>query len=347
MLNTKTDRWLSAHLYYNEPWETFLVNAVVPFADTVIKTGAAQQFFFIRYWDRGPHVRLRFKAKTDVINTILLPNLQEHFSTYFEQCPSFRTEPNYPETFPPHYQWYANNSVQLIDYSGEADRFGGLIGLEISEQQFQLSSITTLKAIAARHRLWTYDDALAHAIRLHLCFAHAVGFKIAEAIQFFDMIYQNWLPRTIPLLKEKLTDEAYDQELEDVRKMFLRTWLFQKKPLLKHHRFFWEALEDGSITEQAIYADWVTGNKTIRRQLEGAFEHGQLQERSEKYSYKHQNVPNKLLWSLYSDYVHMTNNRLGILNKDESFLAFLIMKSLTELQREQALETVHSNRQMS
>ena len=30
----------------------------------------------------------------------------------------------------------------------------------------------------------------------------------------------------------------------------------------------------------------------------------------------------------YADYLHLTNNRLGVLNRDEGYLAYLMMRSM-------------------
>ena len=51
MTDVLTSKWLSAYLYYNEPWETFLVEAVEPYVKTVMQTGIAEQYFFIRAID--------------------------------------------------------------------------------------------------------------------------------------------------------------------------------------------------------------------------------------------------------------------------------------------------------
>jgi len=36
-------------------------------------------------------------------------------------------------------------------------------------------------------------------------------------------------------------------------------------------------------------------------------------------------------WMHMADYMHMTNNRLGILNRDESYMAFLLTESLQRI----------------
>jgi hypothetical protein len=34
------------------------------------------------------------------------------------------------------------------------------------------------------------------------------------------------------------------------------------------------------------------------------------------------------LWAIYDSYIHMLNNRLGIMNRDEGYLGFLIKEVL-------------------
>lgn len=41
-------------------------------------------------------------------------------------------------------------------------------------------------------------------------------------------------------------------------------------------------------------------------------------------------------WLIYDSYVHMTNNRSGVLNRDEGYLGYLMAKSV-ELLIEQAV----------
>ena len=36
-------------------------------------------------------------------------------------------------------------------------------------------------------------------------------------------------------------------------------------------------------------------------------------------------------WAIYDSYIHMTNNRLGILNRDEGYLGYLIKEGLAEM----------------
>src|SRR5438874_11952323 len=54
--------WRSYHLFRAEPWEEFLCTGVRPLVDELADAGLTEGFFFIRYWERGPHIRLRLKT---------------------------------------------------------------------------------------------------------------------------------------------------------------------------------------------------------------------------------------------------------------------------------------------
>src|SRR5688572_26222679 len=105
--------WLASYLYYNEPWEGFLKNAVSPFVKNVLEEKLAESYFFIRYWERGPHIRLRFYGDPDVLDTIVKPRLKSYFDDYFIKFSSERFEPEMIRQLPEEQQWFSNNSVQF------------------------------------------------------------------------------------------------------------------------------------------------------------------------------------------------------------------------------------------
>ena len=99
-------------------------------------------------------------------------------------------------------------------------------------------------------------------------------------------------------------------------------------------------LENDYEFEEQMLNAWISKNKIIKTKLEEASKFKQLSPRESIY-----NLPEKtsqmispeeeLLWNFYADYLHLTNNRLGILNKDEGYLGFLIMQSLQTLLSDQ------------
>ncbi len=328
--------WLAAHLYYNEPWEVFITKAIEPYIRTVMRTGIAKQYFFLRYWERGPHIRLRFRGDATVLEQLLQPNLEEHFYNYFDAKPSERTEPNYPPDLPRDYLWLPNNSVQWIDYEPESNRYGGAIGVKIAERQFQASSDIVLQYIRQKGLKWSYDDALGTAIKLHLSFAHTLGLNMEDITRFFGMIFFNWLPRALQMRPVKGDNEKYRLKIQETLQAFGQSFEMQKGALLPFHQQLWEALETDEGFEEDILNTWITSNAVVRLQYETALTNGQLAARQQRYHLPDDlraDLPadQELLWNIYADFVHMTNNRLGILNKDEGYLGYLIMESMQTL----------------
>ncbi len=330
-----TSSWLAAYLYYNEPWERLLTEALLPYAEIVLSTGIANSFFFVRYWEKGPHIRLRFKADPEVIEKILRSNLEEHFLNYFESVPSFRTEPPYPAQLPDTYKWHPNNSVQYAPYVPETDRYGGPAGIVLAEQQFALSSKTVLQYILSKGQHWSYDDALGVAIKLHLSFAHTTGMDRVEAHRFFTFFFDNWLPHSmagLPNLQHKLD---FQKQLNATRESFDKAFDIQKESLIQFHKTLWTGLSSNRTFEEEALNLWIAKNKEIARQLTAAERENRLKQRTASHRYNNKATTGELppLWGHYADYIHLTNNRLGIHNKDEGYLAYLMMRSIEALEQ--------------
>ena len=324
---------LAAHLFYNEPWEALLVEGVLPYVETTLKTGIAQQYFFIRYWERGPHLRLRFFGETSLLRDVLQANLREHFQSYFNSKPSKRIEPNYPERVPEEYRWKANNSIYFVAYEPELERYGGEQGMALSERHFFHSSRIVLQNLENKAGRWTYEDALGVAIKLHLSFAHAVGMDLATATAFFHFIFYNWLPRSFQFQRQKNKSAAIREQSRETLQAFEEAFDSQRSALLSFHQSLWQALETQQEFEEAGLNEWIAENRQTSALLKEAQQQRQLQPRPLKHQYTTKTrIPltslQKQLWMQYADYLHMTNNRLGILNRDEGYLAYLMMKSL-------------------
>ncbi|MFT5167517.1 MAG: thiopeptide-type bacteriocin biosynthesis protein [Saprospiraceae bacterium] len=333
MPKPKNENWLSVHLFYNEPWETFLVEAVAPYVETVLKTGIAQSYFFVRYWKRGPHIRLRFKGEPKALEEVLKPNLLEHFNSYFEDNPSIRTEPEYPEDLPLSQRWLPNNSIQVKTYLREYGRYGGSSGMILSEEQFQLSSATVLDYFSTQEDAHAYHEILGAAIRLHISFVYSIGLSVSEAVTFFELIFENWLPAAFEIFENNTPEEVIREKLKETMALFYESFEEQTEDLIPFHQNLWDDLKSGDSFESDALNNWIQENQRLSLELSQAAETGELSPRTDPYILSEaffQKVPekNQLLWHIFADYVHMTNNRLGILNQDEAYLAYLMMKSL-------------------
>lgn len=326
--NDTTGTWLAAYLYCGEPWEKFLIEAVKPFVEKTMENRWADRFFFIRYWERGPHIRLRFKGNAETLEKKVKPQLDSYFPEYFREHPTQRDTPEYIEKLPPEQQWFPNDSVQYIDYEPEIDRYGGPNGIHIAERQFEASSRAVF-AVIEESGDWGYDRALGAAIQLHLGFAFALGMDLVETGEFFSRISTTWFSRAYGHTPDTPKDEIKERQ-EITLNAFEENFQRQKPTLVPYHQTLWSAFTEEMEFEQEWINQWLKNMTSIKNELITAQEQNLLVIPQWFRPETGKEIPEhrRQLWVILESYIHMTNNRLGILNRDEAYLGYLIKESL-------------------
>ncbi len=327
METTKT--WLAAHLYYATPWESFLTDAVAPLVNMVLKEKIVEQFFFIRYNEKGPHIRLRFKGDTMKINNELKPFIAHHFNQYFQAYPSILSIPD--DEIPK--GWFPNNSLQFIPYEPEVDRYGGRNGLKVAERQFHLSSQVTLDMLA-NSKGWSYQTALSSAIQMHLALIYALGMDLDESKAFFSFFSQQWMFSTYHLLSETKLKVGSRKKGDQIGEWFELSYKEQRNSIVPFVQHMWEALMNcEGATEINWLERWINGMKVIGMDLERLHKANKLTfpYDARQFNCKDISLEKKERWTIYFSYVHMINNRLGLLNQDEAFIGYLLASALDEV----------------
>ena len=329
-------QWISIHLYYSQPWNDLLVKRIMPFVHPTLETGLVERFFFVRYWHRGPHVRLRFYGQKDQLESILIPNITSYLEDYFEFHPSYRNDPDYPEGFPETEKWLPNNSVQVVKYTPEYHRYGGADGILIAEQHFDSSSRVIFKKFLEKENGWNYEDAMAIGVLLNITMVHGMRLDKTEAVQFFNMFAQTWMPRVVASKKRELKNESLENIRSQISIDFQRSFRAQKDQIVPYITALWDQLDQDLEFEEPYMNDWYKSQTEVGRGLVLLQANGGLKPRPEtmKYSFDIEEAYSDAKlerWMHMADYMHMTNNRLGILNRDESYLAFLLTESLQRI----------------
>jgi thiopeptide-type bacteriocin biosynthesis protein len=133
--------WLYAKLYTGTATgDEVLRDCVAPLISKTIAVGAADSWFFIRYADPEPHVRLRLHGDPDRLTREVLPLVQTAGLEAVARGISWR--------------------VQLDTYEREVERYGGDEGIVLSEQLFCADSdavlgiVETLSGDAAADVRW-------------------------------------------------------------------------------------------------------------------------------------------------------------------------------------------------
>ncbi|MGH3521276.1 MAG: thiopeptide-type bacteriocin biosynthesis protein [Mycobacterium sp.] len=81
-------RWVSAHLYYHDPLDELLRRAVHPLVGELAAGGLIDGFFFVRYWQGGPHVRLRARLPGQAEAQPVQRLIEERIGRFFVHHPS-------------------------------------------------------------------------------------------------------------------------------------------------------------------------------------------------------------------------------------------------------------------
>lgn len=148
-------RWTSVHCFLADPAlaERFLVERAAPVAKAWHAGGEVQRWFFVRYWEGGPHLRLRFEGTVAPAAAVEVladgidrwtsadpPRREAYYAAH-----SFDGAPVDRDALP----WFAEGSVVAIDYQPEVVRYGGPAAMARSEALFERSSELALALVSA------------------------------------------------------------------------------------------------------------------------------------------------------------------------------------------------------
>ncbi len=313
------NQYLSFYIYYAEPWESLLLGAVHPLVKKLVDQELITQYFFIRYWEQGPHLRLRLKKSPTATEAEVSKIVLENLNNFILKYPSKLFLSPEMEEHKLKESWRNNNQVLSISYQPETARYGGQAGLPLAELQFFASSRVVLNELIETPN-WSYDIALGAAIKLHLGFAFSTGMTQENVVKFFEKNCRDWLPRAIDNSENKL-------QQKQILAQFEKAYSTQKPAIFPYIQGIWEELKNNPTgSGSSSWENWLSINQAVYTNLK-LLSQGDLLE----FNLDHHNEPDAVIWNMLSDFLHMTNNRLGVLNRDEGFLAFMLAKALKEL----------------
>jgi thiopeptide-type bacteriocin biosynthesis protein len=224
--------WLSAHIFYSGNPQLLLNHLVSPLLQDTGHTA-----FFIRYWENGPHIRLRIKVKDDGIPE-LKALLAERCSSFFARYPAL----------------YRSDALQYIPYQPEVQRYGNAQSMPWAERQFVASSAYVLQHIRNTPS-WDDSTALLHAIRLNMALLFALQEDQAFTLHCCGSFIRSWLPR--------LFDPARDGQEQEQHYTALMQSRFDAHaaPLTTATANLWENMEQG--TAEPGLQTFIHSNKEV------------------------------------------------------------------------------------
>jgi thiopeptide-type bacteriocin biosynthesis protein len=329
--------WISLHIFYVGALEPLLLDAVDPLVQDLRAQQALERFFFIRYWQEGPHLRLRLLPAAGVEQEDVQKQAEEALRAYLKRSPSLytlhneRRSPSYKEMFLAEYslekwrEFYGdsdemplrpNNSVHAIPYEPEDGRYGGSAGVELAEWHFEQSSDMALKLMRTTN-LHVRSILLGLALQLAVSLSVGLLEDQAQVARFFAHYEQFWTrnygrAQTTPASFEKKyirMEATLQRRICDLRQSVLQGVQGQQTPLE------WE---------------WIEHVRELKARLKLLVAEKKLVFQNALTDHQPQTFDDLLATAslLLTSYIHMTNNRLGAHILDEMYLAYLIRRTL-------------------
>jgi thiopeptide-type bacteriocin biosynthesis protein len=328
MTTTTSKNYVSVHIYYNATdLRPVLLGCVDPLVRQLEDDNLLSRYFFIRYWEGGSHVRLRLLAASPDAAGELQRRTETAIREFLEERPSFfdadkealrplmRTLFEYEYGAEEFIRLYGedgampiadNNTFEYCPYKPEYDRYGGDDGIELSEQHFQVSSSIALEALRDTNS-HLRSSILGLALQLMTHFGFAVFEDKDEVIEFFRGYVSRWQGLSVPDSVVEGFQAMYDRQAPRIQAHFAQVG--------KIHQQL-ETADDGVLSKWLRHAFWLRDN-IVRLHQEGRLE---LKPPAA--------TPKEALRRLLTSYIHMMNNRLGVLILEEVYLARMIVRAL-------------------
>jgi len=324
-------RWLAAHLFftretgiYTGECDEVVLGIAEPFVRRCQREGWIDGWFFIRYSEYGPHVRLRLHGRSEVLDEVVWPALREHVRAHYSDVaferPDVPAMPAYPPVPPaegesePEAGPFRLTHAALIDYEPETDRYGGPDGVRLAERMFEASSeaaCSLLQKTSRTERSSRLGKGLLTMVELFHVFSHGDRAAAARWANQYNIGYLRGVARD---------EEARGAWLG----AFDSGYGSQADTLGEYVEEVWSRMDEGEPLSDALdlYRD---GLLEVRGHFRDLFDAGRLTAPMEPYTYT---AWETAVGGIGSSYLHMTNNRLGITIQEESYLAYLIMRTL-------------------
>jgi thiopeptide-type bacteriocin biosynthesis protein len=200
-----------------------------------------------------------------------------------------RVQPLLKQTFP---------NSRFSRYQQELNRYGGIYGIVLAEKIFEASSNVILSFLKENEP--TYEQSLGFALQLNICMSYALGMDKVETIAFFDHLASN-----------------------GEKSLYTKNFEKQKDAILPFLSQLWSSLEEKIPFDKPWFNNWIQTITDIGKEIKRAYTNNKLYPLDPKKGH-----PQNPLWYLYESYIHMNNNRLGIYNMDEPYIAYILKETL-------------------
>lgn len=313
-------QWLSAHLFhsggiYASECDDILLDVITPFVQQAEAAIGLRRWFFVRYGEGGPHVRLRLlpyaaSAERPLRNLLCDAARAQNATIVVDEFPSTS-------------EVASNRSIVTnlcwVAYEPEVERYGGAAAIELAEDSFHRSSCTAIEVV--RRTRVSRSARLARGLLATLAAMYAFFPTRSGVCEFARRYATGYLRQLTPLTGETDRLLAMFREERDRQSDVLAQYIEETLKCL-------ETAESLPVDLARIHGDM----QNARSQLADLSSKGVILQPSWWRASAATNAEDVASYAyVIPSYVHMMNNRLGIGIPEEAFLAFLIHQTIAQL----------------
>ncbi|MET9231618.1 thiopeptide-type bacteriocin biosynthesis protein [Lentzea sp. NPDC003310] len=163
--------WTGLHCRVN--WNRADLDTFI--AETLAPAMAGREWYFLRYWETGPHLRVRIKNAQNADKLEI--QLRELIAAQ-----EFDQQEGDPD-------WLPHGDVREVEYVPETERYGGPHALPIAEEVFCHSTEVAVAVLKATH---TDSARLTAAIDLTIATAKALDLNLPQAASWLRSLGAGW-----------------------------------------------------------------------------------------------------------------------------------------------------------
>ena len=299
-----TGEWSPLHIYLPMSLQPrFLRDVIHP---VVREADLRNRFWYLRYWQGGPHIRLRLhEASEQTVESVrsrlaeAMPALDAEQTAEYEQQSSHQPGLAALEGAEP-VEVRAAGTIEAAVYSPEYAKYGGTTGLRIAEELFRSTSAAVLDLLTGLKDRELATSPAGPAIRVMAMSLKGSGLSTARSQDFLSRYEEDWR-RWVPPGYEEKWSGMYEKTRSRVTSLCSAVWLDGVTDVF--HDTYAKALK----STQAAQVRPASGDVASLVLEETPYAH------------------------CLANYIHTTNNRIGILPAAEAFLAYVIRRSLKEI----------------
>jgi thiopeptide-type bacteriocin biosynthesis protein len=291
--------WSAVYVYLHrsrERIDSFLLDHLAPHAEEMVTRGHAKAWFFLRYWDGGPHLRVRFLDADAGAVDAFSERMRAAAAKTADDAVTLDSAVYYadlPQADPA--RWHGDGDVVGAVYEPETERYGGPGALEVCEDFFCVSSAIAVAVLRSAPRPHQRQAVAADLVSLAFT---VLGLSDVEAVRQARGYHAAWDYSA----EVARGDGRAREEAERLFHASPSRWL-QRRPRLERL-----VAAEGSSTHHVWHRALGETVARLRRLHE---------ERALT------NDLTRIVWSL----LHMNHNRIGLDIEDERRIAWLLSLS--------------------